>query len=263
MDSPALQPWRLLRWWGVLLSACLFVFFSPTSVKRRCHWKCQSMLRQHSGRRRTKFHFSEKYLFCVCQGLVRCVVGVSTRGRCLFPCLNIETQSDSGCGWVSGSPSFLSLCLSVSVKGRPPGPALFPLFFFFFCPISLTCSFTCQHTSSQWTTPPRPSSPPSTCPSSTPLGPLLQISTSHPLSRLGIGKTFAPLTSNFPPSSESERPRFHVEDSEDTGLELNVHSASSCSSRSKPLWDHRVSKDFFFLETFWKYSFKLDWGEGS
>lgn len=110
--------------WAVLFWGFL------TSVKLRCHWKCQSMSRQQSGRRLTKFHFGENYLFYVRQGLARCVVSVSKSGRCLFLCLNIEKRSDRGCGWVSESPSFLSLCLSVSVKGCPPGSAHF-LFSFF------------------------------------------------------------------------------------------------------------------------------------
>lgn len=94
------------------------------------------MSRQQSGRRLTKFHFGENYLLYVRQGLARCVVSVSKSGRCLFLCLNIEKRSDRGCGWVSESPSFLSLCLSVSVKGCPPGSAHFLFFSFFFAPLA-------------------------------------------------------------------------------------------------------------------------------
>lgn len=94
------------------------------------------MSRQQSGRRLTKFHFGENYLLYVRQGLARCVVSVSKSARRLFPCLNIEKRSDRGCGRVSESPSFLSLCLSVSVKGCPPGSAHFLFFPFFLAPLA-------------------------------------------------------------------------------------------------------------------------------
>lgn len=172
-----------------------FVLVCLTSVKLRCHWKCQSMSRQQSGRRLTKFHFGENYLLYVRQGLARCVVSVSKSGRCLFLCLNIEKRSDRGCGWVSESPSFLSLCLSVSVKGCPPGSAHF-LFFPFLSPLASYANLLVNadpHNEQRHRVHPR-------------LHPLFFPPAS--LWLLGIGKAFAPLTSNFPPRVKVSAPSF-------------------------------------------------------